>query len=174
VPEDKLDLWLISGAERFRRDMDWHEALVTIARHEDSPYVPCPARAIIDNPGYAERLLQVLKRRRKEGMQNDLGDFYLICFFLGFVLSVLLLWEFASAPAAFRFPHRRGSRACSHAGGGHAGELRRSTSAPCGVSRLVRRHGLLIAGFLPSGSCWFLHRLRERARRRGDRVFFPR
>src|SRR4029078_6445114 len=36
VLENKLDLWLISGAERFRRDRELQEALVTIARHQDS------------------------------------------------------------------------------------------------------------------------------------------
>ena len=61
VLEDKLDLWLISGAERFRRDLDLHEALVTIARHEDSRMCLVLLGAIIDNPGLAERLLQVLK-----------------------------------------------------------------------------------------------------------------
>src|SRR5208337_563519 len=34
--EDKLDLWLVSGAERFRREVDLHHALLTIARHDDS------------------------------------------------------------------------------------------------------------------------------------------
>src|SRR5882672_7846747 len=34
--EDKLDLWLINGAERFRRDPDLSQALLKIARHEDS------------------------------------------------------------------------------------------------------------------------------------------
>ena len=61
VLEDKLDLWLISGAERFRRDLDLDEALVTIARHEDSRMCLVLLGAIIDNPGLAERLLQVLK-----------------------------------------------------------------------------------------------------------------
>src|SRR4030095_4342746 len=36
MEEDKMDLWLINGAERFRGDLDLHQALVTIARHEDS------------------------------------------------------------------------------------------------------------------------------------------
>src|SRR5205814_2517572 len=31
--EDKLDLWLIQGAERFRRDPELAQALVTVARH---------------------------------------------------------------------------------------------------------------------------------------------
>src|SRR6478609_2152348 len=34
--EDKLDLWLISGAERFARDPELHEALLTTARHANS------------------------------------------------------------------------------------------------------------------------------------------
>src|SRR5437667_6647068 len=34
--EDKMDLWLINGAERFRRDLDLHQAVVSIARHDDS------------------------------------------------------------------------------------------------------------------------------------------
>src|SRR5258708_8226418 len=61
VLEDKMDLWLINGAERFRRDHDLHEALVRIARHEDSRMCLVLLGAILDNPGLAERLLQVLK-----------------------------------------------------------------------------------------------------------------
>src|ERR1700748_3202300 len=34
--EDKLDLWLIGGAERFCKDVDLHCALLTVARHADS------------------------------------------------------------------------------------------------------------------------------------------
>src|SRR5436190_13426076 len=34
--EDKLDLWLIEGAERFRRDSEVSSALLEIARHTDS------------------------------------------------------------------------------------------------------------------------------------------
>src|SRR6266567_2395112 len=34
--EDKLDLWLVSGAERFRKDPDLHQALLTVAKHEES------------------------------------------------------------------------------------------------------------------------------------------
>src|SRR5215471_13752025 len=36
VLEDKLDLWLVSGAERFGRDADLRHALLTVARHNDS------------------------------------------------------------------------------------------------------------------------------------------
>ena len=59
--EDKLDLWLISGAERFRRDVDLNQALLTVARHQDSRMCVVLLGAILENPGLAERLLQVLK-----------------------------------------------------------------------------------------------------------------
>jgi transcriptional regulator with XRE-family HTH domain len=59
--EDKLDLWLINGAERFRRDAELSQALLKIARHEDSAVCLVLLGAILENPGLAERLLQVLK-----------------------------------------------------------------------------------------------------------------
>src|SRR6185503_9725311 len=34
--EDKLDLWLIAGAESFRNDPELSRALLSLARHEDS------------------------------------------------------------------------------------------------------------------------------------------
>src|SRR5215471_16812552 len=68
--EDKLDLWLINGAERFRNDPDLAHALVTVARHSDSRMCVVLLGAILENPGLAERLLQVLKpsaeRRRSQ------------------------------------------------------------------------------------------------------------
>jgi transcriptional regulator with XRE-family HTH domain len=59
--EDKLDLWLINGAERFRRDIDLSQALLTVARHQDSRMCLVLLGAVLENPGLAERLLQVLK-----------------------------------------------------------------------------------------------------------------
>lgn len=59
--EDKLDLWLVGGAERFRRDADLHEALLTIARHNESRMCVVLLGTILENPGLAERLLEVLK-----------------------------------------------------------------------------------------------------------------
>ena len=70
--EDKLDLWLISGAERFRRDPDLQHALVTIARHEDSRMCLVLLGAILDNPGLAERLLQVLKPSAERSRTHEL------------------------------------------------------------------------------------------------------
>ncbi len=59
--EDKLDLWLIEGAERFRGDAALSQALVDVARHEDSRRCLILLGAILDTPGLADRLLQVLK-----------------------------------------------------------------------------------------------------------------
>lgn len=61
VLEDKLDLWLTSGAQRFRRDADVSQALETVARHSDSRRCLVLLGAILETPGLAERLLQVLK-----------------------------------------------------------------------------------------------------------------
>jgi transcriptional regulator with XRE-family HTH domain len=59
--EDKLDLWLVSGAERFARDADLHHALLTAARHTDSRMCLILLGTILENPGLAERLIEVLK-----------------------------------------------------------------------------------------------------------------
>ena len=74
--EDKLDLWLVQGAERFRRDPHVSEALLALAKHPDSRRCLLLMRGILETPNLAERLLQVLKpeaseppprRRRREG-----------------------------------------------------------------------------------------------------------
>lgn len=59
--EDRLDLWLINGAERFRRDPEVSHALLEVARHEDSRRCLVLLAAILETPRLAERLLQVLK-----------------------------------------------------------------------------------------------------------------
>jgi transcriptional regulator with XRE-family HTH domain len=60
--EDKFDLWLINGAESFRtRDPEVSEALLAVARHEDSRRCLVLLREILETPGLAERLLEVLK-----------------------------------------------------------------------------------------------------------------
>ncbi|SPF32428.1 putative transcriptional regulator, XRE family [Candidatus Sulfopaludibacter sp. SbA4] len=63
--EDKLDLWLISGAERFCRDAELHHALLTVARHADSRMCLALLGTILENPGLAERLIEVLKAPTK-------------------------------------------------------------------------------------------------------------
>jgi transcriptional regulator with XRE-family HTH domain len=58
--EDKLDLWLINGAERFHNDPDVCNALLKIARHPDSRRCLTLIGLILENPGLAERLFDVL------------------------------------------------------------------------------------------------------------------
>jgi transcriptional regulator with XRE-family HTH domain len=59
--EDRLDLWLVAGAERFTDDPELHEALVILARHDDSRTCLLLLGAILETPNLAERLLQVLR-----------------------------------------------------------------------------------------------------------------
>ena len=62
--EDKLDLWLIGGAERFRSDREVSQALVDLARHPDSRKCLLLLGAILENPELVDRLLQVLRPER--------------------------------------------------------------------------------------------------------------
>jgi transcriptional regulator with XRE-family HTH domain len=59
--EDQLDLWLIEGAERFKRDADVSRALLRLARHDDSRRCLKLLGEILDTPGLMGRFLQVLE-----------------------------------------------------------------------------------------------------------------
>lgn len=59
--EDKLDLWLIAGAERFRRDPRLCRALLTLARYRDSRSGILLLESILETPSLAERLLHLLR-----------------------------------------------------------------------------------------------------------------
>ena len=59
--EDQLDLWLIDGAERLRHDPEVAQALLTLAKHDDSRKCLLLLEAILDTPGLADRLFQVLR-----------------------------------------------------------------------------------------------------------------
>jgi len=65
VLEDRLDLWLVNGAERFARDPDLSRALLTVARHADSRRCLALLGSIIETPGLVERLLHVLGPRAR-------------------------------------------------------------------------------------------------------------
>ncbi len=65
--EDKLDLWLINGAERFRKDNELYAALLCLAKHEDSRKCLVLLGAILDTPQLVDRLLHVL---RPEGVKE--------------------------------------------------------------------------------------------------------
>jgi len=59
--EDQLDLWLIDGAERFRRDSELRLSLLALSMHSDSRRCLLLLKSILDTPGLAERLFQVLR-----------------------------------------------------------------------------------------------------------------
>lgn len=59
--EDKLDLWLIEGAEKFRRDTLLAEALLTVARHDDTRKCLLLLAAMVETPELVNRLWEVLQ-----------------------------------------------------------------------------------------------------------------
>lgn len=63
--EDKLDLWLVDGAERFRRDPELKRALLTLARHEDSRGCLLLLEQVLETAGLAARLREALSEARR-------------------------------------------------------------------------------------------------------------
>lgn len=81
MTEDQLDLWLVQGAERFRRDAPLAESLLAVARHEESRRCLLLLNLIVETPDLLDRLWSVLRpeappsgderpNRRKE-IRND-------------------------------------------------------------------------------------------------------
>lgn len=68
--ENKLDLWLIQGAERFRRDPPVAQALLRIAEHDRTRRCILLLAAILDTPDLIDRLWEVL--RPKEELRHEL------------------------------------------------------------------------------------------------------
>lgn len=66
--EDKLDLWLIQGAERFRNDPAVSRALLNVAKHEDSRRCLVLLDAILETPQLVERLLNVLRPQAEKNV----------------------------------------------------------------------------------------------------------
>jgi transcriptional regulator with XRE-family HTH domain len=65
--EDKLDLWLVAGAERFRRDPELKQALLALARNENSRECLLLLESILETPELLPRLTEVL-RPKKQGL----------------------------------------------------------------------------------------------------------
>ena len=62
IVEDKLDLWLIAGAEAFgKRDPELCRALLALAHHDDTRGVMLLMDRVLKTPGLVERLDAVLK-----------------------------------------------------------------------------------------------------------------
>jgi transcriptional regulator with XRE-family HTH domain len=64
--EDKLDIWLVGGAERFRRDAELRRALLAISRHEDSRSCLLLLESVLETPSLAERLMDLLRPKAVE------------------------------------------------------------------------------------------------------------
>ena len=69
--EDKLDLWLVAGAERFRRDPELKQALLTIAQQEHTRESLLLLESILDTPGLAPRLAEVLRPGPRDQEANQ-------------------------------------------------------------------------------------------------------
>src|SRR5882724_2089916 len=67
--EDKLDLWLVSGAERFRKDVGVCKALLALAKHSDSRKCLVLLNEILETPELLDRLMQVLKPDYEQDLQ---------------------------------------------------------------------------------------------------------
>jgi transcriptional regulator with XRE-family HTH domain len=59
--EDRLDLWLINGAEQFARDPDLSQALLDVAKYKDTRKCLLLLGAILESPELVERLTEVLR-----------------------------------------------------------------------------------------------------------------
>lgn len=69
--ENRLDLWLIEGAERFRNDPDVSHALQALARHPDSRQCLLLLAEILQTPDLADRLLHVFRRHGAEAVRPE-------------------------------------------------------------------------------------------------------
>ena len=59
--EDKLDLWLVAGSDRFHRDPELCRALRAVAMHEDSRRCLLLLESILETPDLMLRLMEVLR-----------------------------------------------------------------------------------------------------------------
>jgi transcriptional regulator with XRE-family HTH domain len=72
--DEKLDLWLIDGAEEFRGDAELSRALLAIAKHERSRDCLLLLAAIVENKVLIDRLIERLapapqpRRRRRRNL----------------------------------------------------------------------------------------------------------
>ena len=71
--EDRLDLWLINGAEQFARDPELSQALVDVAKYNDSRKCLVLLGAILEAPELVERLTEVLKPNLSDPVHRGAG-----------------------------------------------------------------------------------------------------
>jgi len=71
--EDRLDLWLIDGAEQFAGDPEVSHALLQVAKHHDARKCLLLLDAILEAPELLERLSEVLKPNSGSPPRRDAG-----------------------------------------------------------------------------------------------------
>jgi transcriptional regulator with XRE-family HTH domain len=69
--QDRLDLWLINGAEQFAGDSNLSSALIRVARHRDTRKCLLLLGAIVETPDLVERLSEVLKPASGSGASRN-------------------------------------------------------------------------------------------------------
>ena len=71
--ENRLDLWLVEGAERFPRDPELRRSLLVLADHPDTRKCLLLLRNILETPGLFDRLCEVLNAApaRKNERRNS-------------------------------------------------------------------------------------------------------
>jgi transcriptional regulator with XRE-family HTH domain len=66
LKEDQLDLWLVQGAERFRRDAALADSLLAVAQHHDSRRCLLLLKLVLETPALIDRLWSALAPRMDE------------------------------------------------------------------------------------------------------------
>jgi hypothetical protein len=71
--EDRLDLWIVEGSERFSRDPELRRSLLALAQHSNTRKCLLLLRNILETPGLFERLSEVLDSNpvRKHEPRHD-------------------------------------------------------------------------------------------------------
>lgn len=74
VIDAKVDSWLFAGAEHFSSDAELSDALLELARHEDSRRLLLLLGEIVRTPGLADRLSEVLRPETPQRNSDDRGQ----------------------------------------------------------------------------------------------------
>jgi transcriptional regulator with XRE-family HTH domain len=74
APESALHLWLLEGAQRFRRDAEISAVLEKLAHRDDTKKCLALLGAILDAPDLVPKLLHVLRPAHKEGAKEHNGN----------------------------------------------------------------------------------------------------
>jgi len=69
--EGRLDVWLLQGSERFASDPEVSEALIKVARDQDTRRCILLLGEILSTPGLAHRLFEALRPATKSSRQKQ-------------------------------------------------------------------------------------------------------